>query len=102
MASNLRELIPDAFVEPREANTWRVEPFDNGFVIDFGTWESSQTVRVHARIRIPDDGIEAFVASVVSMAIEYCEHIGIELSCIRLLNDGDGEPLEPQAEAENK
>ncbi len=36
MTSSFRELIPDTFAEPKEANTWRIEPFDRGFVVDLG------------------------------------------------------------------
>ena len=102
MTSSFRELIPDVFVELKEANNWRVEPFDHGFIIDFGTWEGSETVRVHARIRIPDDSIENFVVSVASLAINYCEQMGIELNYIKPSNDSGGELSESQGEAEDK
>jgi hypothetical protein len=86
VTSSFRELIPDTFAEPKEANTWRIEPFDRGFVVDLGAWEASETVRVHARIRIPDDRIESFVLSVASAAIDYCDHMGIELGYLQPSN----------------
>ncbi|MDD2202241.1 MAG: hypothetical protein PHP20_10625 [Firmicutes bacterium] len=102
MTGSFRELIPDTFAEPKEANTWRIEPFNRGFVVDLGAWEASETVRVHARIRIPDDRIESFVLSVASAAIDYCDHMGIELGYLQPSNEGDEESVEPQGEAEDE
>ena len=74
MAEMARELVPDGFERPKQADMWRFGSPDEGFVVYLGSWEDHKTVRVHASIQIPDHKIDCFTASFLQAVMEYCEH----------------------------
>jgi hypothetical protein len=84
VADIARELVPDGFEQPNQADTWRFGSLDEGFVVYFGSWEDDKTVRVHASIQIPDHKIDCFTALFLQAVMEYCEHKNIELDSVKI------------------
>ena len=84
-----REIVPDGFEQPKQADTWRFGRHDGQFAMYFGSWEDDRTVRVHASIHIPDDRIDRFATSFIQAVMSYCDRKGIELQSFKLSEDED-------------
>jgi hypothetical protein len=99
--STVRELIPDAFDQPKPSDTWRFGSTDEGFVIHFGSWEDDETVRVHARIQIPDLKLDCFASAFARALAYYCARKGIELTSVEISSGNDTDLPGAEGEAEN-